>query len=88
MGTNSDHDGRVTVDDRGRITLPQDVRGRLGIDAGDDLDLDVRDGEVHLRPNRPTFEPIRSNRDEWGPDAFLDAGEATFGDLDGDDGDR
>ncbi len=81
MGTRSDRE-RVTVDDRGRITLPKHVRDRLQLDEGDDLDLEFEDGEIHLRPNRPPFEPITSGKRDWGTEAFAGAGEALFGDED------
>lgn len=83
MGTNTEHE-KVTVDDRGRITLPKHVRERLQLGEGDDLDVDLEEGEIHLRPDRPTFEPITSGKREWGDEAFLDSGEAMFGDLEDD----
>lgn len=85
MGTNSD---TVTVDDRGRVTLPKRVRERLQLGEGDDLDVEFEDGEIHLRPNRPSFEPMTSGKDEWGPEAFMDAGEALFGNIEDEDDTR
>ncbi|WP_199174972.1 AbrB/MazE/SpoVT family DNA-binding domain-containing protein [Halegenticoccus soli] len=76
----------MTVDDRGRITLPKHIRDRLQLGEGDDLDINLEEGEIHLRPNRPQFTPISSNKDEWGEEAFLDVGEAMFGDLEDDNG--
>lgn len=87
MGTNTD-DEKVTLDDRGRITLPQHIRNRLQLNAGDDLDLDLDDGEIHLRPNRPRFEPIQSGRSDWGSETFMDAGEALFGSIEENDGNQ
>lgn len=86
MGTNTKHE-TVTLDDRGRITLPQHIRTRLQLDEGDDLDLDLEDGEVHLRPNRPSFEPITSGKSSWGTETFMSAGIALFGDTEDNDGD-
>lgn len=80
MGT-AGEDETVTVDDRGRVTLPKRVRERLQLGEGDDLDVDLEDGEIHLRPNRPPFEPVTSGKSEWGSEAFVDAGEALFGDV-------
>lgn len=79
MGTDTEHE-KVTLDDRGRITLPQHIRNRLQLSQGDDLDVDLEDGEVYLRPNRPPFEPITSEKSEWGDETFMNAGEALFGD--------
>lgn len=87
MGTNTDHE-TVTLDDRGRITLPKHIRNRLQLNEGDNLDLDFDDGEIHLRPNRPPFEPIRSGRTDWGDDTFIDAGEALFGTIEENDGNQ
>jgi AbrB family looped-hinge helix DNA binding protein len=85
MGANTEHE-TVTIDDRGRITLPKHIRDRLQLGEGDDLDLDLEEGEIHLRPNRPQFEPISSNKSEWGNEAFIDVGEAMFGDRADDNG--
>jgi AbrB family looped-hinge helix DNA binding protein len=85
MGTNIEHE-KVTLDNRGRITLPQHIRNRLQLGQGDDLDVDLEDGEIHLRPNRPPFEPITSGKSEWGAETFIDAGEALFGDNEDNDG--
>lgn len=80
MGSAENHE-TVTVDDRGRITLPRRVRQQLQLGEGDDLDVDVEDGEIHLRPNRQPFEPATSGKTDWGAEAFMDAGEALFGDV-------
>jgi AbrB family looped-hinge helix DNA binding protein len=85
MGTNTEHE-TVTLDNRGRITLPKHVRNRLQLDEGDDLDLDLENGEVHLRPDRPPFEPIASGKSEWGTETFMSAGEALFGNIEDNDG--
>jgi AbrB family looped-hinge helix DNA binding protein len=79
MGTNSE-DATVTVDDRGRITLPKAVRERLQLGAGDELTVDIETGEIHLRPDRPSFQPIESGKNGWGDEAFLDTREAMAGD--------
>ena len=40
----------IIVSGRGQITLPADLRHRLGIKEGGVLTLEERDGEVILRP--------------------------------------
>lgn len=80
MGTDAEHT-TVIMDDRGRITLPRQIRNRLQLSEGDDFDIDLEDGEIHLRPTRPPFEPITSGKTEWGSEAFMDAGEALFGEI-------
>ena len=79
MGIESEH-ATVTIDDRGRITLPKAVRERLHLGAGDELLVEIETGEIHLRPDRPSFQPIESGKNEWGDEAFLDTREAMVGD--------
>lgn len=70
--------GTTQIDDRGRVTIPKELRERLGLRVGDTLDIGVENGEVRLSVEREGIE--RATRDgEWGEETFLDAGEATFG---------
>jgi len=68
----------VSIDDDGRITIPESIRTRLDLEAGDRLVIDDESGLIRLRP---PFEPVRSGKDDFGSEAFLDAGEALFGDF-------
>ena len=79
MGTGTDGE-TVTVDGRGRITLPKPVRERLHLDEGDELAVIINEGEIHLHPERESFEPIDSGKRQWGSEAFLDAGTAIVSD--------
>ncbi len=67
------------MDDRGRVLIPLDEREKLGLKAGAEFELVREDGVLVLRPVIP--EPLRvdATRRKWGKEAFLDAGEATFG---------
>ena len=44
--------GTTTVEDKGRVVIPADVRRRLGIKPGTKLEVDVRDGGIVMKPLR------------------------------------
>ncbi len=71
--------GKSKMDDRGRILIPLNDREKLGLKAGTEFDLIRENGVLILKPIIP--QPIRVNAKNrvWGKEAFLDAGEATFG---------
>ena len=69
----------VSIDERGRVTLPSESRKVLGLKPGDKLEVSVEGGAIVLRPLIPEPVKIKANR-RWGREAFLKAGEATFGD--------
>lgn len=71
--------GTIELDDRGRVTIPKEFRDRLHLRPGDELEVELADGELHLRATRGDLVTVERD-DEWGDEAFLDAGEATFGD--------
>lgn len=45
----SEHDKR-RIDRKGRITIPKSIRDRLNIDPGEQVDIDIEDGTVVIRP--------------------------------------
>jgi AbrB family looped-hinge helix DNA binding protein len=50
----------ATVTSKGQITIPIDVRSRLGLKAGDRVSFDFgQQGELILRPKRLPFEALR-----------------------------
>ena len=67
------------MDERGRILIPLDNREKLGLKAGTEFELEHEDGKLVLKPIIP--EPLRDEAKgrRWGKEAFLDSGEATFG---------
>jgi AbrB family looped-hinge helix DNA binding protein len=42
----------VTLSAKGQFTIPRVIRGRLGVDSGDRLVLDVADGQLRIAPLR------------------------------------
>ena len=73
--------GEAEINDRGRLTIPKALRDDLRLDGGTRFTV-LRDGtEIRLVRQLPELETVSSgkSRDEWGEDAFRDAGEATFG---------
>jgi len=66
------------IDDRGRITIPREFRERLQIRPGDEFTVEEDEGVLLLRRKTRPTRKIRSSRN-WDREAFLDAGEATFG---------
>lgn len=66
------------MDERGRILIPLIEREKLGLKAGTEFELVREDGVLVLKPVVP--EPLRVEaKRKWGKEAFLDSGEATFG---------
>jgi AbrB family looped-hinge helix DNA binding protein len=48
---------RARIDPDGRLWLPPGVRGELGLEAGDQLDVESEDGSVRLTPAREEEPP-------------------------------
>jgi AbrB family looped-hinge helix DNA binding protein len=42
----------TTVEDKGRVVIPSSVRKRLGIKPGTELEVDIKDGGILMRPKR------------------------------------
>jgi AbrB family looped-hinge helix DNA binding protein len=42
----------AVVEKKGRVVIPSSVRKRLGIKAGTELQVDVKDGGILMRPKR------------------------------------
>lgn len=71
--------GKTKMDERGRILIPSEEREKLGLKAGTEFELIEENGVLLLKPIIPKPIKVRSKKDKWGKEAFLDAGEATFG---------
>lgn len=44
---------QVRVKHKGQVTIPSELRSRLGIDEGDVLEVQEREGAIVLRPAPP-----------------------------------
>lgn len=52
---------RITIDGAGRLVIPKQLRDRFGLEAGTRLHVEVREGGIHLSPDRP--DPALIERD-------------------------
>ena len=71
------------VDDRGRVTLPKEVRDQLGIEADEEIPARLRGSILEVNP-RPTadLQTATAGRDSWADTTPADAGDSLFGPLD------
>lgn len=76
----------LTVDDRGRVTLPKDVRERLGIEPNDRVPATLVGSVLEVNPKPSSeLETATAERDDWTNTTPTDAGEALFGPMENDD---
>jgi AbrB family looped-hinge helix DNA binding protein len=73
----------LTVDDRGRVTLPKKVRDRLGIEANDEIPATLVGSVLEVNPKPSSkLETATAGRDSWEDTTPTDAGETLFGPID------
>lgn len=80
-GDDGEEYGTAEINARGRLTIPKDLRDEMHLEAGTEFTV-IRDGrEIRLVRELPDLVTLTSGKsdEEWGEDAFRDAGEATFG---------
>lgn len=87
MGTSSDGDRgervTLTVDDRGRVTLPKEIRERLGIESNDEVPATLVGSVLEVNPKPSAkLEPATAGREDWTDSTPTDAGESLFGPMD------
>lgn len=87
MGTTSDDDRgervMLTVDDRGRVTLPKEIRERLGIESNDEVPATLVGSVLEVNPKPSSkLEPATARREDWADSTPTDAGESLFGPTD------
>jgi AbrB family looped-hinge helix DNA binding protein len=71
--------GKIRIDERGRVLIPAEERERLGLKCGAEFELVEEKGVLLLKPIVSAPVRARSRKRKWGKEAFLDSGEATFG---------
>ena len=79
--TEAEEYGEAEINDRGRLTIPKELREDLQIEGGTTFTV-VREGsDIRLVRQLPELRTLSSgkSREEWGEEAFRDAGEVTFG---------
>ena len=87
MGTSSDGDRgeeiTLTVDDRGRVTLPKEIRERLGIESNDEIPATLVGSVLEVNPKPSSkLEPATADREDWTDSTPTDAGKSLFGSMD------
>ncbi|WP_276274156.1 AbrB/MazE/SpoVT family DNA-binding domain-containing protein [Haloarcula litorea] len=74
----------LKVDDRGRVTLPKEIRDQLGIEANDEIPATLVGSVLEVNPKPSAkLETATAGRDRWENTTPADAGEALFGPMDG-----
>lgn len=64
---------RATLSSKGQVTIPREIRQRLGLKQGDGIDFVVEDGVTFLRPAREGDNPFKAYAGALG--AFEDVAE-------------
>lgn len=70
--------GTARLNHRGRLTIPKALRDDLNLEDGTEFRVVREGGDIRLVRELPDLETVTRGK-EWGPEAFRDAGEATFG---------
>ena len=50
----------ATVTSKGQVTIPQEVRQRLGLKQGDRVSFELEDGNTVLKPHRSEDNPFKT----------------------------
>ncbi|MGC2474022.1 MAG: AbrB/MazE/SpoVT family DNA-binding domain-containing protein [Candidatus Sulfotelmatobacter sp.] len=56
-----------SISSKGQVTIPQEIRIRLGVTAGDRIDFVVEDGRTIIRPSRAEENPFEKYVGVLGP---------------------
>lgn len=73
----------LTVDDRGRVTLPKEVRDQLGIESNDEIPATLVGSVLEVNPKPSSkLETATAGRENWENTTPTDAGKTLFGPMD------
>lgn len=73
----------LKVDDRGRVTLPKEIREQLGIESNDEIPATLVGSVLEVNPKPSSkLEPATAGRDSWDRSTPTDAGKGLFGAMD------
>ncbi|WP_255171162.1 AbrB/MazE/SpoVT family DNA-binding domain-containing protein [Natrononativus amylolyticus] len=72
----------LKVDDRGRVTLPKEIRERLGIESNDEIPATLIGSVLEVNPKPSSkLKTATAERDNWENSTPTDAGETLFGPM-------
>lgn len=72
----------LKVDDRGRVTLPKEVRDRLGIESNDEIPARLIGSVLEVNPKPSSkLQTATAGRGSWENTTPADAGESLFGPM-------
>lgn len=75
----------LKVDDRGRVTLPKEIREQLGIEPNDRIPATLVGSVLEVNPKPSSkLETATAGREDWTNTTPTDAGEALFGPMERD----
>jgi len=69
---------KVTIDERGRVTIPKSIREKYNFIPGEEFEIIDENDKIILKLLIPKQKTVKSSG-IWGKNAFLKAGESTFG---------
>ncbi len=82
-GVSNGEELTLRVDDRGRVTLPKEVRDRLGIESNDEIPATLIGSVLEVNPKPSSkLETATAGRESWENTTPTDAGETLFGPMD------
>ncbi|WP_049928412.1 AbrB/MazE/SpoVT family DNA-binding domain-containing protein [Halopiger goleimassiliensis] len=75
---NQEEYGTAQLNHRGRLTIPKALRDDLNLEDGTEFRVVREGGDIRLVRELPDLETVTRD-EEWGSEAFRDAGDSTFG---------